>query len=139
MISYGGLFALLVLGAIAWLWQDGLRALERANRHATRACREAGVQLLDGTVRLERVRIGRSERGQLALLRRFMFDFTASGIDRRPGVVDLGARGQMHYLFLDLPEQPTVTVPAQPLTDADPEAERASANASPLSQSKDLT
>lgn len=68
---------------------DALSAHERAIRAGRDLCREAGVQLLDQTVSLKRVRVGRRD-GLPTLLRRYGFEISLDGSDRHRGHLDLG-------------------------------------------------
>lgn len=79
---------LLVLLAI-YLWQASLRAKERARRFATALCADAGVQLLDQTVSLQRLRIRRGDDGRLHWLRRYRFELSTNGSDRHHGSLDV--------------------------------------------------
>lgn len=82
--------ALIIIGAaLAWFWQDSLAARERANAAAMQACRDLGLQFLDGTVAFARLAFTRSEQGRLALRRTYIFDYTANSIERRQGFVIL--------------------------------------------------
>jgi uncharacterized protein DUF3301 len=81
----------LLLFAIAlavWLWMDALGARERAVRYGRQLCREAGVQLLDQTVSLTRIRIARVD-GLPTLVRRYGFEISLDGSDRHRGHLDL--------------------------------------------------
>ena len=73
---------LLVLLAI-YVWQASLRAKERARSFATALCADAGVQLLDQTVALQRLRIRRGDDGRLHSLRRYRFELSTNGSDRK--------------------------------------------------------
>lgn len=81
--------ALLALAAIAWLWADSLRARERAVRAGRAACERHGLQLLDDTVAIARLRLARDEDGRLKLLRTYAFEFSDTGDNRRQGVIVL--------------------------------------------------
>jgi hypothetical protein len=80
---------LLSIGVLVWAWMDALNAREHAIRHGQALCREAGVQLLDQTVSLKRLRIGRRD-GLPTLLRRYAFEVSLDGSDRHRGHLDLG-------------------------------------------------
>jgi hypothetical protein len=82
---------LLMLGAAAvlWFWTDTLRARESALRACGNACRELDVQLLDQTVALARLGLGRNPRGQFQLRRVYAFEFTSDGVQRRKGRIGL--------------------------------------------------
>ncbi len=71
------------------LWLDGLRARDLALTVARQQTARLGLQLLDDTVALQRVRLVRTASGWLALARRFRFEFTETGDNRREGVVIL--------------------------------------------------
>ena len=84
-----GTWILLFSIALAvWLWMDALGARERAIRYGRELCREAGVQLLDQTVSLTRIRIARVD-GLPTLVRRYGFDISLDGSDRHRGHLDL--------------------------------------------------
>jgi len=84
-----GTWLLLFAIAVAiWLWMDALGARERAIRFGRQLCREAGVQLLDQTVSLSRVRIRRVD-GLPTIVRRYGFDISLDGSDRHRGHLDL--------------------------------------------------
>lgn len=89
----GEILALAVLGAAGWLWYRNLAARELARAVCRRACREAGVQLLDDTVRLARMRPVREPGRGVVLVRRYDFEFSPEGVSRRAGRLQFrGAR-----------------------------------------------
>lgn len=75
-------------GATIWIWLDALRAREHAIHHGRQLCREAGVQLLDQSVSLRRLRVAR-RRGLLTLVRRYSFDVSLDGSDRHRAYLEL--------------------------------------------------
>src|SRR5690606_26170565 len=77
------------IAAVVWGWMDALRARELAIRHGRALCAEAGVQLLDQTVSLTRLRIGRRD-GFPTFLRRYGFEVSIDGSGRHHGHLDLG-------------------------------------------------
>jgi hypothetical protein len=77
------------LAALAWFWWDGLRKREIAIAAARTACQRAGVQLLDETVALARMRLRRDENQRARLYREFAFEFSDTGDNRQPGRVYL--------------------------------------------------
>jgi hypothetical protein len=82
----------LVIAAVA-LWMDSLHAREAAVAAGRLTCERYGVQLLDDTVAITRLRVARDENGRLRLRRTYVFEFSGSGNDRYQGaVVLLGAR-----------------------------------------------
>jgi hypothetical protein len=90
-LGWGLLTVVLLAAAVVWFWQDSLAARESANAAAKEACSRLGLQFLDGTVafaRLALVRVG----GQINLRRTYVFDYTATSIERRQGFVLLTGR-----------------------------------------------
>lgn len=111
---------LLVLLAI-YLWQASLRAKERARAFATTLCANAGVQLLDQTVALQRLRLRRGDDGRLHWLRRYRFELSTNGSDRHNGSLDvMQDRLVAHSLpiFDHAGLGPTVIEPAVPASGA---------------------
>jgi Protein of unknown function (DUF3301) len=89
----GELVALAAVLGAAFLWTDSLRARERAVAAGREACRRYGVQLLDDTVAIARLRLGRDADGRLRLRRTYSFEFSETGDNRRQGaIVMLGAQ-----------------------------------------------
>lgn len=89
MLSWPLLALLLTAGFAAWFWQDSLAARERANAAAIEACQQLGLQFLDGTVAFARISIARRDRSVFRLKRTYVFDYTATSIERRQGFVVL--------------------------------------------------
>ncbi len=79
---------LLAMACAVWIWMDALGARERAIRYGRELCREAGVQLLDQTVSMRRLRIERID-GLPTLVRRYGFEISLDGSDRHRGHLDL--------------------------------------------------
>lgn len=76
---------LVLVGTCALLWQDALRARDRAVLASRQLCARAGVQLLDQSVSLRRIALIRLRSGGLALRRQYSFDVSTDGADRHPG------------------------------------------------------
>lgn len=79
--------AILVLAG--WFWWDGLNKRELAIRAARALCQRTGVQLLDETVALRRLRLARDEYQRARLRREFRFEYSDTGDNRLPGYVYL--------------------------------------------------
>ena len=90
-LGWGALVLLLIATAVVWFLQDSLAVRERANAAAMEACQRLSLQFLDGTVAFARLEFTR-DRGQLALRRTYVFDYTANSIERRQGFVILLGR-----------------------------------------------
>lgn len=94
----------------AWLWHDSMRARERTLAACRRACQRINAQLLDETVVLEQLRLARNGNGSIALARRYRFEFSLEGDDRRIGRIRLlGSR--IVDLQLEHPEGLTLVSP----------------------------
>jgi hypothetical protein len=83
------LAAIAVVLAAIWLWSDSMRARERAVEAGRSACRRYGLQLLDDTVAIAGLRLARDRDGRLALERRYVFEFSETGDNRRNGALVL--------------------------------------------------
>lgn len=82
-----GLVLLVLLGLLLWLWQNSLSAREAAIRAAREVCKQQQLQLLDGSVALQRLRPARLTNGQLSLRRTFLFSYSEDGLERKTGFV----------------------------------------------------
>lgn len=93
------LLTILLMLAAGWFWLDGMRARESAVALAKRVCSGDGVQLLDDTVAVSSVRLGRRGGGGLQIRRTYRFEFSDTGDNRRPGtIVMLGHQIETVYL-----------------------------------------
>ncbi len=106
----------MALGIIAWGWYSGTVAKEAAVMAARRLCERNNQQLLDETVALDGMRPQRTPSGRLGLLRRYSFEFSSEGYERRYGWIALLA-GRVVAAGLDLEEgalheQPTDEPPS---------------------------
>lgn len=97
------------LGGVAWFWWDGLQKRELAIQAARRVCQQAGVQFLDETVSLARLRLGRDDNQRARIYREFAFEFSDTGNNRQPGrVYFLGARLlDVNLILAAQPEAPS--------------------------------
>ena len=91
MLSWGLLTVTLLAAAVLWFWQDSLAARESANAAAKEACERLSLQFLDGTVAFARLALVRVN-GWITLRRTYVFDYTATSIERRQGFVLLTGR-----------------------------------------------
>jgi hypothetical protein len=80
---------LLALGMIAWGWYSGTVAKEAAVRAARRLCERNGQQLLDETVAMQGMKPQRGANGRVGMLRRYSFEFSGDGAQRRFGQIAL--------------------------------------------------
>lgn len=85
------MISILVVGAGIALWMDALSARELASHYSRRLCTEAGLQLLDQTVSLQRIGLTRVN-GRLTLRRQYGFEVSFDGTDRHRGSVNMHGR-----------------------------------------------
>ena len=102
----GLLLSILVLGALLLVWRDGMRARETAIEVCRRACRSYGVQFLDDTVALARVRLVAGGRHGLTVRRIYEFEVSADGHTREGGSVSMNG-GQVETIWV--PDSPHET------------------------------
>jgi Protein of unknown function (DUF3301) len=81
------LFLLGLFGAAGWYWYSGMQAREQAIAVGRRSCNESGLQFLDESVALRRIRFARNTSGRLQFQRDYRFEFSDTGNNRRPGVI----------------------------------------------------
>ncbi|HKI65340.1 MAG TPA: DUF3301 domain-containing protein [Burkholderiales bacterium] len=81
------LSALAVAAGATWFWIDSLRARERAVRAGRAECGRHGLQFLDETVAIVKLRPARDDQGRLRLRRTYAFEFSDTGNNRRQGVI----------------------------------------------------
>ncbi|PZP49908.1 MAG: DUF3301 domain-containing protein [Azospira oryzae] len=81
------IIALLALAAGLAFWYDTLRAREAALKVGKSLCQRAGVQLLDETVSVAAWGVGRNFNGRLAIRRRYRFEYSDTGDNRRQGCI----------------------------------------------------
>ena len=77
--------SLFVIGCIAWLWLDSLKAREIAVTAARSACRAENLLLLDDTVAISNVKPARDDDGQVKLQRAYNFEYSDTGNNRLRG------------------------------------------------------
>jgi hypothetical protein len=84
---------ILLLGGLAWLWFDSLKAREAAIDTARAACASEGLLLLDATVSISSLKPARDDDGRLRLQRAYDFEYSDTGNNRlRGSVVLIGHR-----------------------------------------------
>lgn len=94
---------LLLLAAATWLWLDSLKAREQAMSSTRAACNAETLLLLDDTVAIMRISLGRDSDGAMRIRRTYGFEYSDTGNDRRSGsIVMLGSR--VLVINLNLPD-----------------------------------
>jgi hypothetical protein len=106
---------LLAVVAVAWFWNDSLRARERMLETCARLCRELKLQFLDETVALARLGMARGPRGNLQITRDYVFEFSGTGQDRWQGRATLAGRRVLTVQF-DHPGGVTIVGGSAPIS-----------------------
>ena len=83
------LLLLLIVAGLVWYWQAGMQCRDIAIATARNTCTSEGLQLLDGTVALHRIRPFYNGNRHFGLLRTFGFEYSADGISRLSGCIVL--------------------------------------------------
>lgn len=128
---------LLLLIALGATWYHVLRLREYATRHARKLCDRDGVQLLDDSVALHRLR-AQWRRGALHVVREYRFETSRGGDDRQPASITLlGDR----IVATRMPAQPSVVaaptvVATAYLAPTLPRGESASGNVIPFDRGR---
>jgi hypothetical protein len=100
---------LLCIAAVAMWWYHALRLRERAIAHARHLCERHGLQLLDDSVALHRLRMNWRQ-GGLRVTREYRFDTSLGGNDRcAASITLLGDR----VVGASVPEREAPAAPAQ--------------------------
>jgi len=81
------ILGILIVGGLAWLWYDSLKAREAAVRAAREVCAAEGLMLLDDTVAIAGLKPARDEGGRLRLQRAYDFEYSDTGNNRLKGSV----------------------------------------------------
>lgn len=100
------LSALLTIAFACWFWSDSLRARERVLHACRLACQQLGLQLLDQTVALSKLRLGQDPGGRWHFQRWYTFEFSTDGILRYQGRAALLGE-VVQYVHLDHPDGST--------------------------------
>lgn len=103
MSGWFELTGLLGLIAAGGYWLDAMRSQEQARAAGRRACENAGVQFLDDSMAITRLRLKRVPHGSLAFWREYRFEFSVDGAGRHPGKVIMHGRRTVE-LALDMGE-----------------------------------
>lgn len=88
-MTYLDIVITLSLCALGWFWYDSVQAREAGIRAVKHACGAEGLQLLDETIAIARLRPRRDETGRACWLRVYQFEYTDTGDNRRRGSVHL--------------------------------------------------
>ena len=92
-MSLRSIFLCALVGLFVWYVLASREIKERAVRAAFKHCESLSLRLLDQTVVLARIRIGRAGAGSIKFVRDYKFDFSSTGNDRYEGRIRMvGAR-----------------------------------------------
>jgi len=83
------LFLLTLVCIAIYYWISAQKIREIALSIARDECKKLDLQLLDGSVSLKKLRIKRAASGNLALLRHYSFEFSATGAERYQGHIQM--------------------------------------------------
>ena len=87
---------LLLLFGLLGLWWDSLGARQVARQAGRRTCEREGLQFLDDTVTINRIRLRRDGRGRLMIYRQYRFEYSLSGEERLRGQIELLGKQVLH-------------------------------------------
>ena len=87
-----GLVVWIIVALLAVFWWEGMASKELARQAGARACREGGVQFLDDTVVLTKLRVRRGMDGGVNFYRLYGFEFSSDGAYRYNGVIHMLGR-----------------------------------------------
>lgn len=73
---------LMAVFALFWFWLESMKMRDMAITIGRQAAERYGLQFLDETVTIIRIRIARDANGRLRLLRTFSFEVSDTGADR---------------------------------------------------------
>ena len=94
-LDLGEVIALLVITGLGLHLFQAIRVKELALDAARRACRQAGVQMLDQSVAMQRLSASRDDAGRWHLWRQYRFEYSVDGYERERGhIIMLGNRLQ---------------------------------------------
>jgi len=79
------LLIMLLFAALAWYWNDSMRALEAARKAGRKVCNDLDVQFLDDAVARTKLEVARTQSGRRVIRRTYRFEFTETGNTRLEG------------------------------------------------------
>lgn len=98
-MSLRSVFLCALVGLFVWYVLASREVKERAVRAAHRHCDDLSLKLLDQTVVLAKLRLGKDAGRGISLIRDYKFDFSSTGNDRYVGRIRMkGPRVESIYL-----------------------------------------
>ncbi|MFZ9036172.1 MAG: DUF3301 domain-containing protein [Francisellaceae bacterium] len=106
-MSFGLIAIIVFIIIVILLWKTHMRARENAIVVALRICKKWDALLLDDTVCLMKLRIGRrSENGRLCFFREYAFEYTFEGSSRFKAYLHFNGLKLIQIISEDLPITP---------------------------------
>ena len=106
-MSLDTLLLLGLLAGLVWFWADSARAREQMLERCRSLCDELNLQLLDQTVSLEKLRLGRGPHGNVELRRWYVFEYSTDGADRWQGNAQRQGR-EVTFIHMAHPQGPII-------------------------------
>lgn len=78
---------LLIIGVLVWLWLASLKSRDIAIQTARGSCNHQGLQLLDATVSLQKIRPYYENSNDFGVKRTYIFDYSGDGVSRQTGCI----------------------------------------------------
>ncbi|MCG6886024.1 MAG: DUF3301 domain-containing protein [Proteobacteria bacterium] len=91
---------ILILLGVLGFWWNSFAARETARQACLRQCAAHGLQFLDDSVALSRLRLQRNPLGRMVIYREYRFEFSEDGVGRFPGRVTLLGQQVLHVDML---------------------------------------
>ncbi len=95
------LLIILFLALLAWFWYDSVKARELAMKESFFSCQQRGLQFLDASVFLKKIRFRQTTNG-FRFYRQYGFEFSKGGYHRYSGYCDL-LQHNIQAIHLDIP------------------------------------
>lgn len=80
---------LIVIVILVWFWLTSLNCRDIAIRTARASCAHQGLQFLDGTVSLKKIRPYYKDMDAPGLRRTYVFEYSSDGFSRQAGCIVL--------------------------------------------------
>jgi len=85
--TMSSLSLLLIIGVLIWLWLASLKSRDIAIQTARGSCNHQGLQLLDATVSLQKIRPYYENSNDYGVKRTYVFDYSDDGVSRQTGCI----------------------------------------------------
>jgi hypothetical protein len=95
------------IATLVWFWADSVWAREQMLRRCRALCGELDFQLLDQTIGLVKLDLGRGAQGHVQLRRWYAFEYSVNGKDRWRGMAELRGR-HIESIHMQHPDGPII-------------------------------